>query len=127
MGERCVNLCAESKWHRNRRNLCHLAYAGLCKGKINALGLPTMATSETDPASMHTALDRIEAALDRIAHATHRATQARLDAAGQTAQLEARHAALRDKVGDALINLDGLIARVEKTQAGKGDAGEAQA
>lgn len=76
---------------------------------------------------MHTALDRIEAALDRIAHATHRATQARLDAAGQTAQLEARHAALRDKVGDALINLDGLIARVEKTQAGKGDAGEAQA
>ncbi|MBB3954617.1 hypothetical protein [Novosphingobium sediminicola] len=74
-----------------------------------------MASSETDPAPINPALDRIEAALDRIAHAAQRAGQARLEAAGQTAQLEVRHEILREKVGDALSTLDGLIARVQKS------------
>lgn len=74
-----------------------------------------MASSEPEPAPMNSALDRIEAALDRITHAAQRAREARLEAAGQTAQLEVRHEILREKVGDALSTLDGLIARVQKS------------
>lgn len=74
-----------------------------------------MASSEQEPAPINTALDRIEAAMDRIAHAAQRARQARLDAADQTARLEVRHEILREKVGDALTTLDALIVRVQKS------------
>lgn len=74
-----------------------------------------MASSEQEPTPMNTALDRIEAAMDRIAHAAQRARQARLDAAGQTAQLEVRHEVLREKLGDALSTLDALIARAQQS------------
>ncbi|WCT78521.1 hypothetical protein [Novosphingobium humi] len=74
-----------------------------------------MASSEQEPAPINTALDRIEAAMDRIAHAAQRARQARLDAADQTARLEVRHEILREKVGNALSTLDALIVRVQKS------------
>lgn len=74
-----------------------------------------MASSEQEPAPINTALDRIEAAMDRIAHAAQRARQARLDAAYQTARLEVRHEILREKVGNALSTLDALIVRVQKS------------
>ncbi|WDF71540.1 hypothetical protein [Novosphingobium sp. KACC 22771] len=73
-----------------------------------------MASSENEPTPVNTALDRIEAALERIDHAARRARQDRLAAADQTAQLEGRHEILREKVGDALSTLDALIARAQQ-------------
>lgn len=73
-----------------------------------------MVINEEETPPIERALGRIEAALERITRATERAQQARLDAAGQTARLEVRHEVLRERVGEALVTLDGLITRVEK-------------
>ncbi len=59
------------------------------------------------------ALDRIEAALARLAAATARAKEVRLAAAAETVRLEVDNEKLREAVGEALGQLDGLIAQVE--------------
>ena len=61
-----------------------------------------------------TALDRIELALDRLAAAAARAKEARLASTSHTLGLEERNATLREAVGNALGQIDTLIARVEK-------------
>ena len=61
-----------------------------------------------------TALDRIELALDRLAAAATRAKEARLASASHTIGLQERNETLREAVGDALGQIDTLIARVEK-------------
>ena len=64
----------------------------------------------SDPA--HIALERIEAALDRLALAASRARDMRLAAAAQTVELEVRNEKLSEAVGEALGQIDTLIAQV---------------
>lgn len=66
----------------------------------------------SDPALI--ALDRIEIALDRLALAATRARDMRLAAAARTADMEVRNERLREAVGEALGQIDTLIARVEQ-------------
>jgi signal transduction protein with GAF and PtsI domain len=66
----------------------------------------------SDPALI--ALDRIEIALDRLALAATRARDMRLAATARTADMEVRNERLREAVGEALGQIDTLIARVEQ-------------
>ena len=66
----------------------------------------------SDPALI--ALDRIEIALDRLALAATRTRDMRLAATARTADMEVRNERLREAVGEALGQIDTLIARVEQ-------------
>jgi len=58
------------------------------------------------------ALDRIEAALARLTAALKQAEAAKLAQAAQTVHMEVDNERLREAVGDAIGQIDGLIARV---------------
>ncbi|RVU06145.1 hypothetical protein EOE18_04670 [Novosphingobium umbonatum] len=71
----------------------------------------------TDQNDCDTALERLGLALDRLSAATQKVRMAQLKTAADTVKIEVQNERLREVVGEALEQIDTLIAKVESEKA----------